>query len=78
MGSRVLLLDLWGSNRQRSPGCKVALLACFPTKLEICACSARLLIGGKTVLQDLKLVALQRHVPSKGALVKDAPWRALT
>lgn len=76
MSSRVLLLDLWGSNRRRLPGCEVAL-ACFAIKLEICARSARLLIGGKTVLQDLKLVALQRRVPSTGALVKDAPWRAL-
>lgn len=63
MGNRVLLLDLWGSNRQQLPGYKVALLACFPIKLQICACLVRLLMGGKTVLQDLKLVPLRRHVP---------------
>lgn len=63
MGNRVLLLYLWGSNRQRLPGYKVTLLASFPIKLQICECLVRLLMGGKIVLQDLKLVPLQRHVP---------------
>lgn len=63
MGNRVLLLDLWGSNRQQLPGYKVAPLVCFSIKLQICAYLVRLLMGGKTVLQDLKLVSLQRHIP---------------
>lgn len=58
MGNRVLLLDLWDSNRQWLPGYKVALLACFPIKLQICAYLVRPLIGGKSVLQDLKFVPL--------------------
>lgn len=35
MGDRLLQLDLWGSNRQQLPGYKVALLGCFPTKLQV-------------------------------------------
>lgn len=63
MGNRVLLLDLWGGNRQWLPGYKVAVLACFPIKLQICAYLVRLLIGRKSVLQDLKFVPLTGHVP---------------
>lgn len=63
MGDRLLQLDLWGSDRQQLPGYKVALLGCFPTKLQIWVFLVRLLMGGKTVLQDLELVSLWRHFP---------------